>query len=93
MAAEGTPEAVPIPSYLIECLVYNVPNEGFLHDSYSEDVSYILPFLRDNTASDHWCSEWVEVNELKYLFHYTQPWNRVAAHAFLSKAMTRIGMG
>jgi hypothetical protein len=92
MAAEGIAEAEPIPSYLIECLVYNVPNEGFLHSSYSEDVGYIMPFLRENTASDHWCNEWLEVNELKYLFHFTQPWTRAAAHAFLTRALTRLGI-
>ena len=33
MVDNGHKVAGPIPSYLIECLIWNVPNEGFGHDT------------------------------------------------------------
>ncbi|MDP9178961.1 MAG: nucleotidyltransferase [Gemmatimonadota bacterium] len=92
MGDEGIPEAGPIPSYLIECLVFNVPNVGFLHPTYSADVRYILSYLYAQTSTDAACHEWGEVNELKYLFRMSQPWTRVGANAFLARAMNRLAI-
>lgn len=69
MAENGIAAAKPIPSYLIECLVWNVPNEGFGHDTYTDDVRYAMAHTFNETE----CSEWGEVNELKYLFRGNQP--------------------
>lgn len=80
-----------IPSYLIECLVWNVPNEGFGHESFYQDLRYILVYLWDKTRKDETCSEWREVNELKYLFRITQPWTFQQAHNFILAAWKYIG--
>ena len=80
-----------LPSFLIECLVYNVPNEGFGHDSYIADVRWVLAYLCNNTRKDSDCEEWVEVNELKYLFRLSKPWTREQANAFLNTAWSYIG--
>jgi hypothetical protein len=92
MAEEGYREAEPIPSYLIECLVWQVPNEGFLHTSYAEDVQYILTRLYNETRNDDSCREWGEINELKYLFRSSQPWNRMAVNDFVYGALSVLGM-
>jgi hypothetical protein len=92
MSDEGDAAAVPIPSYLLECLVWNVPNEGFMHSSYEADVRYILTFLFSQLSDDSTCSEWGEVNKLKYLFRASQPWKRSEAHDFVRSAMKRLGM-
>ena len=78
--------AKPIPSYLCECLVWNVPNEGFGHDSLTADVRWVLAHLFNNTRRDEDCTEWCEVNDIKYLFRASQPWTREQAHAFVSAA-------
>lgn len=91
MADKGITAAKPIPSYLIECLVWNVPNEGFGHDTYTADVRYVLAHTFNETINDEKCSEWGEVNELKYLFRSGQPWTRQQAHDFLSAAWDYIG--
>ena len=91
MSDEGMTDADGVPSYLIESLVWNVPNEGFGHDSYTEDVRSILVHTFNQTMNDEGCSEWGEVNELKYLFRPGQPWNRVQAHAFLGAAWNYVG--
>jgi hypothetical protein len=91
MADEGIAQAGPIASYLIECLVWNVPNEGFGHDTYVADMRYILVHTFNATLSDDACKEWGEVNELKYLFCSGQPWSRQQAHAFLAAAWDYLG--
>jgi hypothetical protein len=89
MVGEGIIEE--IPSFLIECLVYNVPNEGFQHDAYRGDVQYVLAHLFNETRNGGESKDWVEVNELKWLFHPTQRWTRAQAHNFASEAWNYVG--
>ena len=90
MVDNGHQVAGPIPSYLLECLVWNVPNEGFGHDKYRYDVRYTLAHLWNETRTDEQCKEWGEINELKYLF-LRQPWTRVQVNSFLDAAWNYIG--
>ena len=83
--------AKPIPSFLNECLVWNVPKEGFGHDTYKEDVQFVIAHLWNNTRTVDSCSEWGEINELKYLFRNAQPWTREQTNTFLQAAWTYIG--
>ena len=68
---EGCAAAEPIPSYLIECLVWNVPNEGFQHDTLNADVRNTLAHLWNETRADETCKEWGEVNDLKYFLEWS----------------------
>ena len=78
--------AAPLPSFLIESLVWNVPDEGFGHAAYKDDVRWALAHLFNNTIDAASCKQWCEVNNCKYLFHSSQPWTVDRAHAFLSAA-------
>lgn len=91
MADEGIAAAKSAPSYLIECLVWNVPNEGFAHSTYTADVRWCLAHLFNHTRSIEECKDWGEINELKYLFNAWQPWTLTQAHNFLSAAWNYIG--
>jgi|ERR1700687_64085 len=84
--------ASPAPSFLIECLVWNVPNEGFGHDTYTADVCWVLAHLFNNTREFEQCKEWGELNECKYLFRSSRPWTLTEAHAFTSVAWTMSGL-
>lgn len=91
MVDEGYEAADPIPSYLIECLVWNVPNEGFEHNSLVADVRYAIAHLWNETRFDESCARWGEINELKYLFRGNQPWSRSQVNCFLQSAWNYIG--
>ena len=80
-----------IPGFLIECLVWNVPNNHFNHPSYVQNVRECLAYLVTNTQSDHQCNEWCEVSKLKYLFRSTQKWTRTDVNLFLCAAWNYIG--
>ena len=83
MADQGITAATPIPSFLIECLIWNVPNDQFAYQTYKQTVRNCLAFLFNNTMSEEKCTDWGEVSELKYLFRGSQPWTWQQAHAFI----------
>jgi hypothetical protein len=91
MEDEGIDAAKNIPSFLIECLVWNVPDEGFLHSTYTEDVRFVLAHTFNATMQDKTCSEWVETNRLKSLFCNSQPWRRDEVNRFLDAAWNYAG--
>jgi hypothetical protein len=62
MNANGIAAAKPIASYLYECLVWNVPNDGFGHDSLLADVRWVLAHLFNNTRRDEDCKDGVPPN-------------------------------
>lgn len=83
--------AEPIPSYLIECLVWNVPSQTFNHQTYLEDLRCVLAFLGNETYANTACKEWPEINGIKYLLHPTQPWSREHVLSFLQAAWAYVG--
>ncbi|WP_440616404.1 nucleotidyltransferase domain-containing protein [Cysteiniphilum sp. 6C5] len=91
MQLEGIVSAQKMPSFLLECLVWNAPNEYFSSSGYKPLVRSILAYLFNNTRSDKECSEWGEVSELKYLFRSSQPWTRQEVHDFIYDAWNYIG--
>jgi hypothetical protein len=91
MVSKNISAAKLISSYLIECLVWNVPNTAFDANEYSENLREVLTHLYSSTLRDETCSEWGEINELKYLFRANQPWTRVSANNFILAAWHHIG--
>lgn len=87
----GIAAAGPIPSYLIECLVWNVPDDYFGGERYVSDMRNVLMHTFNSTLDIQKCREWGEVNELKYLFHAMQPWTMKQAHDFVSAAWDYVG--
>jgi hypothetical protein len=71
-------------SYLCECLMYNVP--AFAGDSPRDQLRNAIVYAYGPTETDEGCKTWLEVNELKWLFHPTQPWTRAQANNFLLHA-------
>ena len=91
MHEDGVAAAKPIPSFLIECLAWNAPNDCYGRSTYEADVRAVLAHTFNHTLDDEKCREWGEVSELKYLFRAAQPWTRVEAHAFLDAAWNYVG--
>ena len=83
--------AKKIPSFLIECLLWNVPNEKFTGQSYYGDLREILIFLYNLTKDVQLTKEWGEVSELKYLFRPSQPWNTQQVNEFTSAVWKYVG--
>ncbi len=93
MQEEGISSANNVASFLIESLVWNAPTRSFNRYSYTDTVRAVLAHTCDNTRDIRFCSEWGEVNEIKYLFRDTQPWTMEQANQFLNGAWNYLGYG
>jgi len=91
MLDAGTAAAKPIPSYLIECLVYNALDTRFGHDRVYDDVSGVIAEVWNGTKTQAGCNDWREVNRLFYLLRGGQSWTREQAHEFLLAAWHFVG--
>lgn len=75
-----------ITSFLLECLVFNVPNSIFNdYNTWTEILRASIVFLYNNTDENNNCKEWGEVSELLYLFHNGRKWSREDVNVYLFK--------
>lgn len=91
MAENGIEAAKNTPSFLIECLIWNVANENILQDSYYNNLRNSLVFIFNKISEDKECNEWGEVSELKYLFRGSQPWTKKSVNDFILQAWSYVG--
>jgi hypothetical protein len=85
MVDEGTSPVVA--SYLIESLVWNVPDHLLLTPrTWGGRVREVLAHVWGDTQSPESEKRWVEVNDIKYLFHLSQRWTREEARNFVLAA-------
>ncbi len=64
------------PSYFIQCLLYNVPNDIFKKDTYQETVENILDWLSESLSDEDIYSNFVSQNEIVPLFgSKSDKWN------------------
>lgn len=92
MVSGGVSEARGIPSYLIECILWNTPNSCFGHGTYTEDVRAGVIHLYNATKNSETCKKWVEINGLLYLFHSSQPWSREQVNALTAAIWRYLGL-
>lgn len=76
-----------LPSYFMECLAYNCPDEVFRHSSWTECLKAMLNYIwRELQDDEPEFNRWVEVNECFYLFHSDQKWIRKDGREFAEAA-------
>ena len=92
MDESGYHSAKSIPGYLLECLSWNVPNGEFNQSTWDDCVQAVLLYLWSNTQENVSCKSWCEVDNIKYLFHPSQPWNRADADEFIDEAWRYVGV-
>lgn len=80
-----------IPSYLIECLVFNAPNSVFARPSWFDRTVATLSHL-DHALLKTNLDAFFEVDRIKYLFHAAQPWSQKQAREFVKAAQARLQM-
>lgn len=79
-----------LPSYLIECLVYNVPDDRFNHTTYTADMRAVLANVFNETLDSGSWENWREVHELRYLFR-GGAWDHAEVHKLASEAWDYLG--
>jgi hypothetical protein len=84
MVADGaTPE---VASYLIESLVFNCPDSCFNASTWTRRVQNVLAHIWKDTEDLESEERWHEVNNIKFLFHSYQRWDREDARVFAKAA-------
>ena len=84
-----------VPSFFVECLVYNCPDEIFLKSTWTETVSGIIIHVWNGLKGAEPSSDvdrWREVNECKWLFSTTQDWTREDGRDFAKAAWNYLGL-
>lgn len=82
-----------LPGFLIECLVWNVPDDNFQNDYLLSDLKNAIFYIYDNTKLELSCREWGEVSELKYLFRGLNKWTYKQVNDFTVAAWNYAEMG
>lgn len=80
-----------IPSFAIECLVYNIPDSFFGADDYVTDFSRVTKEIWYRTYVEERCWDWEEVNGLKYLFRGSPESLRKSASDLAWEAWQAVG--
>ena len=83
-----------VPSFFVECLVYNVPDHILNRTTWTEVIKGVIVHIYEgcegSEPSDA-SARWLEVNEVKYLFHNSQAWTRADGRDFAQAARSYLG--
>jgi hypothetical protein len=90
MEVDGRHKAVP--SYLVECLVYNCPDSVFGESTWTNRTRRALIHIWNELEGEEpTYGRWLETNECNYLFHAGQAWTRTDSRAFAKAAWNFLG--
>lgn len=85
-----------VPSFFVECLVYNCPDRIFLESTWTETIRGIIVHVWNGLEGAEPTEEserWFEVNDCKFLFHSAQAWSRQGGRDFVEAAWNYLGYG
>lgn len=78
-----------LPSYFMECLAFNCPDELFGRATWTDTVKAMLVYMWQQLQGDEpgdAAARWVEANRCFYLFHASQKWTREKGRGFAHAA-------
>ena len=84
-----------VPSFFVECLVYNCPDALFSAPTWTETVKGVLAHIYLSLEGPEPSEEedrWVEVNGIKFLFHAAQKWTRQDGREFAEAGWKYLGL-
>ncbi len=85
---------VEVPSYFVECLVYNCPNATLRQSKWTDVVGGVITHLWNELEGEEpseASGRWAEVNDCKWLFTPRQKWSRPEGRAFAKAAWNYLG--
>ncbi len=79
----GNASVADTPSFFIECLVFNAPDQCFGHEALYEDCCSVVQILFSMLQNLDNIRDMLETNRMKPLFSAEQPWTHQTAESFL----------
>jgi hypothetical protein len=84
MIDDGENVSDNITSFLLECLVWNVPNSIIDNsNNWNDRLKNSIAHIFNKTIKEEDCKEWGEVSELFYLFHSGRKWTYKDVHDYM----------
>lgn len=84
MIKDNIPISNNISSFLIESLLWNLPDWIFVgYNTWTERLQASIVYLHQETKTDAQCEEWREVSGILYLFDKSRKWTRQDVNTFL----------
>jgi hypothetical protein len=84
MREDGINVSDNITSFLLECLVWNVPNSKIdNYNSWTERLKQSIIYIYEQTKEQETCNEWGEVSELLYLWRGNRKWSRTDVNEYM----------
>ena len=84
-----------VPSFFVECIAYNCPDVALNELTWKERVKACLVHVwseLEGAEPDEESKRWLEVNQIKYLFHDSQKWTREDGRDFAGAAWKHLGL-
>ncbi|KZY66510.1 hypothetical protein A3735_22980, partial [Oleiphilus sp. HI0061] len=76
-----------LPSFFIECLVFNCPDEIFSKPNWTERLRGLLFHIWNELQGEEPSTDrWTEANDCFFLFHSSQKWSRADGREFANAA-------
>lgn len=92
MKDDGEEVSDNITSFLLECLVWNVPNNKIdNYNNWNDRLKESIAFIFNNTIKKSDCEEWGEVSELFYLFHSGRKWSYSDVNKYMDTLWDYLG--
>ena len=85
MIKENQPVDNAISSFLIECLIWNLPNNNIIIDCPIERLKQTIIYLYKATLNEIKPKDWKEVSNILPLFDSTRKWNISKTNLFLKQ--------
>lgn len=83
MIEDGVSVSDNITSFLIECLIWNVPNNYIVEaDSWNKRLNSALAYI-NKSMTDGSYKEWTEVSEMIWLFNDDRKWSHLDVYNFV----------
>lgn len=84
MRDDGINVSNNITSFLMECLVWNVPNSKIdNYDNWTKRLRQSIIYIYEQTKEQETCNEWGEVSELLYLWRGSRKWSRTDVNEYM----------
>lgn len=86
MVEDGETINKNITSFLLECLVWNVPNRIMNdYNTWTERLKQSIIYIHEQTKEEETFKEWGEVSELLYLLRGGRTWSRTDVNEYMVK--------
>lgn len=86
MIEDGLTVSDSITSFLLECLVWNIPDNILIKDeTWNDKLKSSIVYIYENTETSSKCEKWTEVSNELFLFHGGRKWTNQDVRSYMQQ--------